>query len=431
MVYGTTGIVVVALICNLALPRNHDKWGKAFQFSVHAYEQQMSTSTQFAGPFMSTVQVLPSLNHTLSDHTRKSHVHCSREMFPDKMHMQKCKTMHSAPVYLGNIQNSWSVLGAQSTFVLTKHMMLTFVVLAILWCSEFALTNQAYIFRNVVWNPVIVRNLVLFAAVVVFVGSLASDVTSDPKKTVALGSITTAFSLVVVALLIICFEYATTGADVLLLYSEEKTAKNDLEKNGANEVVDFIKPKKEHMHRNIYLSYSCLLTLPMVAVLILSSTRTPIVDVHIQLVFLSFIFYATLDVFQTRTTAVLLCLKYDPRKAVKPDKPDEDQNRQQEDAKEPLASIKFFVVLAFFLCKCFALMPALVLMQTKYNPYVFQTVTLVAHYVVLFGFALADLVHITFPHAKMPPPDLLKLFVMLVYACLVFFATCTLDPVAS
>ena len=135
-------LAAVALLCNMVVQRDHDKWGKAYQFSVHAYEQKMSTTTQFTGPFMSTVHVLPGPNHTLNDNSKNSHVHCSRERFPDELHMHKCMMMRSTPIYLGNIANSWSVLGAQSTFVLTKHMLLIFLVFSIFWGLEYGLTNS-------------------------------------------------------------------------------------------------------------------------------------------------------------------------------------------------------------------------------------------------------------------------------------------------
>ena len=172
-------------------------------------------------------------------------------------------------------------------------------------------------------------------------------------------------------------------------------------------------PKQEHMRRNIYLSYACLLMLPPVVLFILSHTHDAIFDVHIQLVFFSFLFYATLDVFQTRTTAVLMCIR------------DKDDAMTTE-----LHFVQIFVVLAFFLCKCFVLMPSLVLLQTQYKERTFQLTTLAVHYVLLFGFALSDLVHIVFKNITWT--DLIKLFLMLVYTCFIFFAAVVVDaPVAA
>ena len=279
----------------------------------------------------------------------------------------------------------------------------------------------------------------MFIAVLVFVCSLATDVSTDPVHTVAIGSISTAFALLVICLLVICFEYATAGSERFELYSEpQQVPKTDVEqqqqKNTAdvNEFSTHVKSKNEYMHRNVYLSYACLLTLPIVVVVMLSSERAAIVDVHIQLIFFSFIFYATLDVFQTRTTAVLLCLKHTPeiRAAAATTDVTEDSKsaKARENDTDPLTLLKIFVVVAFCLCKFFALMPALVLLQ-KYNTNVFQQTTLAAHYVLLVGFTFGDLLHILYSfHKEMPPVDLLKLFVMLVYTCMVFFVTVTLDP---
>jgi hypothetical protein len=144
----------------------------------------------------------------------------------------------------------------------------------------------------------------------------------------------------------------------------------------------------------------------MVVVFMLSHTHKAIVDVHIQLVFFSFIFYATLDVFQTRTTAVLVCLKDEPNSG------------------PTLTFLKVFVVLAFLLCKCFALMPALVLLATLYTNHSFQDTTLPVHYVVLFGFGVADLLHIVKRYKYI---DVLKFFCMFVYTGFFFIGIVFVD----
>jgi hypothetical protein len=52
---------------------------------------------------------------------------------------------------------------------------------------------------------------------------------------------------------------------------------------------------------------------------------------------------------------------------------------------------------------------------------------LVMHHVVLFGFAVTDLVHIVFKQWARDT-DLFKLLVMLVYTSVTFFAMLTVDP---
>jgi len=438
-------LAFVAAMCNL--PGRKDAWGTRYQFSLHAYEKKMTTSTHFTGPFMSKVYVLPSVGTTLHDSSPSQHVHCNShlDIVKDQRHIDKCKMMRSAPMYLGNVTNAWSVLGEQSTFVLTKHMLLIFIVFTIFWCSEFALTDMAY---TKVLRHVYVRNFVVFVAVCVFIGELVSDVTSSMSTNVAIGSVSTAFSFVVVCLLIICFEYGGMKGSVFLLYTDAV----DVEKAKTKAVVGEInKPHKDHIHRNMYLSYASLLMLPMAVVFILASSHAAVVDVHIQLVFFSFIFYATLDVFQTRTTAVLLCVTDipPPTEAVakaqqagdlyhvtssaaagtSPEQGNDGakQAQHKEKAKASPATaerstdlwlVQVFVVVAFCLCKCFALLPAMNLLHRQYSENDFQKFALWVQYVVPVGFAIADLVHINYRHLDTDVP---KLMVMLVYTSLVFF----------
>jgi hypothetical protein len=383
-------------------------WGTAFQFSVHAYEQKISTITQFTGPFLSTVHVLPSAHATLTDNTAKTHVDCNNVTFVDAKHIDKCKMMRSPPIYLGDVTNSWSVLGTQSTFLLVKHMLLIFLVFMMFSGSEYALSNVKW-----KWitdkNVVHVRNAVVFAAVLVFVCELVTDVDQNMSANKAIGSVSTAFSFVVVCLLIICLEYGGMHGKRVELHADNALTLSQM--------------RAEHMHRNIYLSYACLLMLPMAGVLVLHYTRVAVVDVHIQLVFFSFIFYATLDVFQTRTTAVLMCMNnYDPA-----------ENKDAEGNEKPkldLYFVRIFVVVAFCLCKWFALTPALVMLHTKYNKenHSFQVATISAHYVLMSLFLLADVMHVMWKNATTrPPADLFKLFGMLLYISLIFFAIMALD----
>lgn len=85
------------------------------------------------------------------------------------------------------------------------------------------------------------------------------------------------------------------------------------------------------------------------------------------------------------------------------------------------------MVLAFCLCKCFALMPALMLMQSQYNTKTSQQVMLAVHYIVLFGFALFDLLHIVIGKLFEVKLDVFKLFLMLVYTCCIFFTMVAVD----
>jgi hypothetical protein len=81
-------------------------------------------------------------------------------------------------------------------------------------------------------------------------------------------------------------------------------------------------------------------------------------------------------------------------------------------------------VLAFSLCKLFALVPALVLLQTKYAEESYQHVMLAMHYVVLITFVFADVVQIA--NSKLPV-DVMKLFIIWVYIVSIFYATIAVD----
>jgi len=424
---------IVSMITNAALSRDKSAWAEPHQFSVHAYAAGTGTALRFTGPFMSDVHVLPSAGAALVDKTKNTHDNCTRYFYTDKMHMQKCKIMRSAPMFLGTIGTSWSLLGAQSTSTLAKHICIIFIVFFIFWCSEYALTDKPFPVLEKM-DAVYTRNIVVFLSVVAFAVTLAFDVTGDMGTGAAIGSVSTAFSVVVVCLLVMCFEYAGMNGKHYVADKKvhvDPAAPSEKTAPPAPELatpapVEIIHPKNEHMHRNIYLSYVSLLMFPLVVVFVLAHSHDAIVDVHIQLVFFSFIFYAALDVFQTRTTAVLACLQeqYRPRL---PDEPTEEEKLQGK-LDGQLKRVKFFVVLAFCLCKCFALLPALVLLQTQYNERAFQRATLAVHYVVLIGFALADLLHITIKKKFDMTLDMLKLLLMVVYVSFIFIAMCFVDP---
>ena len=404
------------------LDKKNDKWQKAYQFSVHAYAEDMHTNLQFAGPFMSKVYMTQSDETKLKDNSIATHQNCRSALFNDTKHFEKCRMMRSGPMKLGKVAHSWSVLGEQSTFTLVKNICIIFFVFSIFWASEYMLHG------GIISHPHhTIRNIVLL----VVLGFIVADVVSNITTKSAVGSMSTAFSFVVLCFLIICCEYAGI--------------------NGKNELQTESKlfaPKNEHMQRNIYMSYAFLLILPQIVVFILSYTHDAIVDVHIQLIFLSFIFYATLDVFQTRCIAVLLCLQDEgleqesktitattPQAAANTDSVESGTaNHVQEqvkhdkmyaDLKYDLGLVKYFVVLAFSLCKFFVLIPSLVLLQTQYTERDWQKATVGVHYV-LFAFPVLDLVHIMSDAFK-PMHDLFKGLLMLVYVCFILGASIFVD----
>ena len=405
-------------IVNMAiLDKKNDKWQKAYQFSVHAYAEDMHTNLQFAGPFMSKVYMTQSGETKLKDNSIATHQNCRSALFNDTKHFEKCRMMRSGPMKLGKVAHSWSVLGEQSTFTLVKNVCIIFFVFSIFWVSEYML-HVGFISHP----HHKIRSIVLL----VVLGFIVADVVSNITTKSAVGSMSTAFSFVVLCFLIICCEYAGINQTEPKLFA----------------------PKHEHMQRNIYMSYAFLLILPQIVVFILSYTHDAIVDVHIQLIFLSFIFYATLDVFQTRCIAVLLCLQdeglEDESKSITATTPQATPNtdsvesgtannvqeqlkheKMYADLKYDLRLVKYFVVLAFSLCKFFVLIPSLVLLQTQYTERDWQKATVGVHYLLL-AFPVLDLVHIISDAFK-PMHDLFKGLLMLVYVCFILGASITVD----
>jgi hypothetical protein len=93
--------------------------------------------------------------------------------------------------------------------------------------------------------------------------------------------------------------------------------------------------KFQEIYRNIHVSYLMLLLFPMVSLLALVRTQIQIVDVHVQLIFFSTIFFAVLDIMQSRVSSVLASFK------------------QENSLSNAIGTIKIFVVLAFTLAKLF------------------------------------------------------------------------------
>jgi hypothetical protein len=87
-----------------------------------------------------------------------------------------------------------------------------------------------------------------------------------------------------------------------------------------------------------------LLLFPLVSILALTKAHTynntRIVDVHVQLIFFSSIFFAVLDIMQSRVSSVLASFT------------------QANSMKTAIGEIKIFVVLAFVLAKLFVFVPA-------------------------------------------------------------------------
>jgi hypothetical protein len=98
--------------------------------------------------------------------------------------------------------------------------------------------------------------------------------------------------------------------------------------------------KLQAIYRNIHVSYLMLLLFPLVSILALVRSKNKVVDVHVQLIFFSSIFFAVLDIMQSRVSSVLASFK------------------GENSIKTGIGEIKTFVILAFILAKFFVFLPA-------------------------------------------------------------------------
>ena len=107
--------------------------------------------------------------------------------------------------------------------------------------------------------------------------------------------------------------------------------------------------KLQAIYRNIHVSYLMLLLFPLVSMLALVRSENKVVDVHVQLIFFSSIFFAVLDVFQSRVSSVLASFT------------------EENSIKTDIGEIKTFVVLAFILAKLFVFVPVFQLTVVYYT----------------------------------------------------------------
>jgi hypothetical protein len=401
---------------NAFISRNSNapiKWDQAHQFAVHSYAPAMNTSMQFTGPFMSKVRVIPNADVIVKDNSGEAEARRNCSLFDKVAIVEKCKMMRSGPMKLGNVANVWSVLGEQSTFALVKNICVVFNVFLIFWVGQYLQQINQFGKQT--------RNVIVFVVLAGLVLCVLTDFYWTNHH--AEGSMSIALSFSVLCFLILCCEYA--GMDEI----EESEEKSILPEQSST-----------HLNRNIYIAYALLLFLPQAAILILSESHDALLDVHIQLIFLSFIFYAILDIFQTRCVAVLLCLRDEGlkseieslklrRRVLKKDDPAlVEANKKVHEHEIVLVDVmivKFFVVLAFSLFKFFVLLPSLILLQTQYCAKSFEQVSVGVHYV-LFALPIFDIVHM-FSDLFKPMHDLFKLFIMLIYICVVLGVTTRVD----
>lgn len=394
-----------------------EKYKIASQLSVHAYQTNVGHSMSMAGPFLSKVRVTPNATRLLTataDLNTQTEKYCTSAPSLPEGHQLKCNMSRTADMYFGDIHSSWSVLGSQSAYTLVKHIFCILLTFSLFWMAEHMIQTEVGLFRN---SHKQVRVVILIFAIVIFAGNVIFDIQGDMYdiEKVAIGSITTGIAFCVVCLLIICFTLfddppaaaAAAGGAV----KEGATITIEVENSQRQETVsllptataDFMPSlwsgvpslpgfpqtvrttddgdgryrRLEDMYLNIHASYLVLLLLPLFLILALTAAQKVVVDVHLQLFFFSSIFFAVLDIFQTRVMSVLASLT-------------------QSSAPAGFFIVKFFVVLAFILCKLLVIVPTWQLLLAYYARDGSASNWLVVWQIVLFAMAsVVDLLYIS------------------------------------
>jgi hypothetical protein len=402
---GILGVSVLFAGVDVITKSLDEKYKPAKQLSVHAYQTDISHGISMAGPFLSKIRVTPNATRMLTataDLNTQSEKYCTSLPPQEETY---CNMSRVANMYLGDIHSSWSVLGTQSTYTLVKHIFCILLTFSLFWMVEHLIYTEDNYFRK---NHKQVRVVVLICAIIIFVGNVIFDIQEDMYKVdaVAIGSITTGISFCLVCLLVICFTHlhdpdgavapAADAAGGGVASALEGASETDPLTGTAAGIFHFSLwsgqtptvrttdedryRRLEDMYLNIHVSYLVLLLMPLFVILALTTEHEVVVDVHVQLIFFSSVFFAVLDIFQTRVMSVLASLTQSGHMTVS----------------TPVGMVKFFVVLAFILCKLLVLVPAWQLLFKYYTPDGSVSYFLVVWQVVLFSTASAvDLLYVS------------------------------------
>ena len=285
---------------------------------------------------------------------------------------EACNMMRIPTMYVGYIHATWSVLGAQSIPSILKHIYLI--------CFAFScfMVSDLYV-RFVGPDPTdtdtprwittrSVRTGIVLLAIVAFLVAICLDFRAEMAQyqnngmqKYAIGSVSTGAFFWIATFLVIC-----------------------------SSQIDEVKQGAWHKHVNLNMSYLILLLLPLFNILGLLDIQKGVVDVHIQLIFFSSIFFALLDIFQMRVMPVLEDLH-----GITQNGSTLDDSKQ---LTQHVLYIQIFVVLACILCKLFVYVPTLELVGYYYIGKVdsFSGIMLVIQILLLGLTSVIDLIHITF-----------------------------------
>lgn len=359
------GILILAVFSGVSMWKYAQQPnGKVWPFSVHAYQGNLG-NILLTGPFLGKVRVQCTgveISNDANSNNKQSY--CDNSMFTTAPQAIKdaCNLMRIPTMYSGNIHSSWSVLGAQSVSVILKNIYLISFVFSSFIFSDFYIRYACEDHKT--WTRWI-RAFVVFLAVVVSLIAICLDFREKMHtyengiQTYAIGSVSTGLFFWIVTLLIICCSQ-----------------------------VDEVTSYDWHKHINLNMSFLILLLLPLFMILGLLDHEKAVIDVHIQLIFFSAIFFAVLDIFQMRVMPVLEELS------------EGQTGISTEDAHKLSVHfdyIKIFVVLACILCKLFVFVPTLEMVGRYYipnNSSSFSWAMLAFQITLLVSTSVIDLVHI-------------------------------------
>ena len=360
-----TVVLVVFVAIDVFYQNRTDERMQVKSFSYHAYQ---NNSGALHSPFLGKVRLASSDIHVapeakLIDNMQQS---ACEHKNATPINMQKCKMMRTPTVYLGKIHSSWSVLGAQSVFTLVKHIGFILVAFVLFSWVEEQIRLDGSTFRS---QFRFVRSITVVLAILFLTVNVILDITNDMhqlntdhENQISIGSIATGFSFCLVTIVIICFSHlddpqheeksevvnepaktieeapmTTTGVQFYFGSAVAPVTKNDSNR------------RLRDMYGMLHTSHLLLVIFPLVLVLALAKTKNVIVDVHLQLIFFSSIFFAVLDIIQTRVVSVLASFN------------------SGDSIGTPVGNVKFFVSLAFFLAKLFVYVPTLQIILVYYT----------------------------------------------------------------
>jgi hypothetical protein len=359
-------IVSIATIWKFGVTPN----SKVYQFSVHAYQGDHQKIT-LTGPFLGKIRVdgtSVEITNSVKPNNKQSYCDYSGNTIFNSLPLDKknqmkdaCNVMRIPTMYSGNIRSSWSVLGAQSVSIVIKNISLISSVFSLFIFSDFYIRWMCEGHPNWIrW----IRTVIVILAFIVSIIAIGLDFKSqmhtiqNGNQLYAIGSVSTGLFFWVITLLIICFSQ-----------------------------IDDVKNYDWEKHTNLNMSFLILLLLPLFMMLGLLDHEKAVVDVHIQLIFFSSIFFAVLDIFQMRVMPVLEELSIEQCNVS-----DTDTTK----VTQYLWYIKVFVVLACILCKLFVFVPTLELVGRYYVKAndSFSYAMLAFQIALLVSTSLIDLVHI-------------------------------------